>query len=66
MISANVRSGGSILQIFIIKKYLQNLKYSAKKMCIFNLLLGGISSILNCLLRAGGMGVGCGLTDKSR
>ena len=61
MICANVRSGGSILQIFKIKKYLQNLKYNAKRMCIFHLFLVGISSILNCPLRAGRMGVGWGV-----
>ena len=57
MICANVRSGGSILQIFIIKKYLQNLKYNAKRMCIFHLFLVGIPSILILSVKNRGWGL---------
>ena len=52
----NKRSGGSILQIFLRKVHVQNLKYNIKGVCIFHLILVGILSIL--ILSAKTRGVG--------
>ena len=55
----NKRSGGSILQIFMRQKYLQNLKYIMQKkgMYIFHLILFGILFMLMCVQNRGGEGV---------
>ena len=45
------------------KKYLQNLKYNAKKACIFHLILVCVLSILILSIKNRGL-EGFGLTDK--
>ena len=52
-----------MLQIFIRNTYLQNLKYSMKGACIFQLILVGILSILILSIKNR---VFFGLTDKIR
>ena len=54
------------------KKYLQNFKYNVKKVCIFQLILGSIPSILTLSAKnrggcgaGGGRGKGGCLTEKS-
>ena len=47
------------------KKYLQNFKYNVKKVCLFQLILVGIPSILILSIKNRGWGAFC-ITDKIR
>ena len=51
----NKRSSGCILQIFVTRKYLQNLKDSVKRAFIFLLILVGILYILILSVKNSGM-----------